>query len=210
LLEKDCAVCKEQFSLTPSDPDELVVITLPCKHPYHQDCILPWVKSSGTCPTCRYVLVHLYARLAQLKLSVMHLCHNLMGTMLLLRPREVVVLNHEQPQLPVRRLAIHDHRDHHNPSKRETDSSSSSWATFAAHSLTTPTMEPPIGRLMVAAPVEEVAMDLCQEDGLEESIEQIYECHRYRSSHAMLVVALCTFSLPYNNVISVRNSPPIL
>jgi hypothetical protein len=55
-------------------------------------------------------------------------------------------------------------------------------------------MEPPIGRLVVAAPVEEVAMDLCQEDGLEESIEQIYECHRHRSSHAMLVVALCTFT----------------
>jgi hypothetical protein len=54
VLEKDCAVCKEQFSIQAEDPDELVVITLPCKHPFHQSCILPWLKQSGTCPVCRY------------------------------------------------------------------------------------------------------------------------------------------------------------
>ncbi|KAI0785357.1 hypothetical protein BC629DRAFT_1516594 [Irpex lacteus] len=57
LLEKDCAVCKDQFSLTTEDPDEQVVVTLPCKHPFHEPCILPWLKSSGTCPVCRYQLV---------------------------------------------------------------------------------------------------------------------------------------------------------
>jgi len=56
-LEKDCAVCKEQFKLETEDPDEQVVITLPCKHPFHEPCILPWLKSSGTCPVCRYALV---------------------------------------------------------------------------------------------------------------------------------------------------------
>ncbi|CAK5280638.1 unnamed protein product [Mycena citricolor] len=56
-LEKDCAVCKEQFSLQTEDPDEQVVVTLPCKHPFHQPCILPWLKSSGTCPVCRFALV---------------------------------------------------------------------------------------------------------------------------------------------------------
>jgi E3 ubiquitin-protein ligase RNF115/126 len=53
LLEKDCAVCKEQFSLQTEDPDEQVVLTLPCKHPFHESCIVPWLKSSGTCPVCR-------------------------------------------------------------------------------------------------------------------------------------------------------------
>ncbi|KDQ31152.1 hypothetical protein PLEOSDRAFT_1111688 [Pleurotus ostreatus PC15] len=57
LLEKDCAVCKDQFKLGTDDPDEQVVITLPCKHPFHEPCITPWLKSSGTCPVCRFALV---------------------------------------------------------------------------------------------------------------------------------------------------------
>jgi len=57
LLEQDCAVCKEQFSLTTEDPDDQVIITLPCKHPFHEGCIMPWLKSSGTCPVCRFQLV---------------------------------------------------------------------------------------------------------------------------------------------------------
>ncbi|KAF9454185.1 hypothetical protein P691DRAFT_810908, partial [Macrolepiota fuliginosa MF-IS2] len=57
LLSEDCAVCKDQFQLGTEDPDEQVVITLPCKHPFHQPCILPWLKSSGTCPVCRHALV---------------------------------------------------------------------------------------------------------------------------------------------------------
>jgi E3 ubiquitin-protein ligase RNF115/126 len=57
LLTKDCAVCKDQFQLETEDPEQQVVVTLPCKHPFHKDCILPWLKSSGTCPVCRYALV---------------------------------------------------------------------------------------------------------------------------------------------------------
>ncbi|KAF8634952.1 hypothetical protein AX15_000679 [Amanita polypyramis BW_CC] len=56
-LEKDCAICKEQFSLKTDNPDELMVITLPCKHIFHEPCITPWLKSSGTCPVCRHALV---------------------------------------------------------------------------------------------------------------------------------------------------------
>jgi len=56
-LEKDCAVCKDQFKLETEDPDEQVVVTLPCQHPFHEPCIFPWLKSSGTCPVCRYALV---------------------------------------------------------------------------------------------------------------------------------------------------------
>jgi len=57
LLQKDCAVCKDQFKLGTDDPDEQIVITLPCKHPFHEGCIVPWIKSSGTCPVCRYALI---------------------------------------------------------------------------------------------------------------------------------------------------------
>ncbi|KIK68115.1 hypothetical protein GYMLUDRAFT_81566 [Collybiopsis luxurians FD-317 M1] len=56
-LEKDCAVCKEQFQLITEDPDEQIVIKLPCGHPFHSSCILPWLKSSGTCPVCRHQLI---------------------------------------------------------------------------------------------------------------------------------------------------------
>jgi len=55
LLDKDCAVCKEQFQLHTEDPEEQIVVTLPCMHPFHEPCILPWLKSSGTCPVCRWV-----------------------------------------------------------------------------------------------------------------------------------------------------------
>lgn len=34
-----------------------MIITLPCKHPFHSPCILPWLKQNGTCPSCRYQLV---------------------------------------------------------------------------------------------------------------------------------------------------------
>lgn len=57
LLERECAVCKDQFQLETEDPEEQVVVTLPCSHPFHESCIMPWLKSSGTCPVCRYQLV---------------------------------------------------------------------------------------------------------------------------------------------------------
>ncbi|EPT03544.1 hypothetical protein FOMPIDRAFT_1058763 [Fomitopsis schrenkii] len=57
LLEKDCAICKDQFKADAEDEDERIVVTLPCKHPFHEPCIMPWLKSSGTCPVCRYQLV---------------------------------------------------------------------------------------------------------------------------------------------------------
>jgi len=56
-LQKDCAVCKEQFKLETEDPDEQIVVTLPCTHPFHEGCILPWLKSNGTCPVCRHALI---------------------------------------------------------------------------------------------------------------------------------------------------------
>ncbi|CAA7060727.1 unnamed protein product [Microthlaspi erraticum] len=49
--EKRCSVCLEDF-----EPKETVMLT-PCKHMFHEDCIVPWLKSKGQCPLCRSVIL---------------------------------------------------------------------------------------------------------------------------------------------------------
>ncbi|KAI8363058.1 hypothetical protein B0O80DRAFT_420865 [Mortierella sp. GBAus27b] len=47
----ECSVCKDEFA----KDDQC--LQLKCKHIFHNDCIKPWLKTSGTCPTCRYAVV---------------------------------------------------------------------------------------------------------------------------------------------------------
>uniref|UniRef100_A0A6E8VPX5 RING-type domain-containing protein n=1 Tax=Anopheles coluzzii TaxID=1518534 RepID=A0A6E8VPX5_ANOCL len=46
-MELSCSVCSELYV-----PTVHVVIT-PCGHMFHNDCILPWLERSRTCPDCR-------------------------------------------------------------------------------------------------------------------------------------------------------------
>ena len=73
LENEDCAICKDSFAFIPPDsttepsaedkaknkedaqPQE--ALTLPCKHSFHEECIVPWVRVKGTCPVCRFELV---------------------------------------------------------------------------------------------------------------------------------------------------------
>ena len=43
-----CSICLTEF-----DGDE-EVSSMPCKHVYHQECLIQWLKTSHVCPLCRY------------------------------------------------------------------------------------------------------------------------------------------------------------
>ncbi|XP_047180446.1 E3 ubiquitin-protein ligase RNF165-like [Vigna umbellata] len=47
---KRCAICLEDFKT-----GEEVMLT-PCKHMFHEDCIVPWLTTKGQCPVCRRVI----------------------------------------------------------------------------------------------------------------------------------------------------------
>lgn len=46
----ECSVCKEEFK------HEEHVKEMPCKHRFHDDCLIPWLKQHNSCPTCRHEL----------------------------------------------------------------------------------------------------------------------------------------------------------
>jgi len=41
-----CQICRCEFELGDS------LRRLPCMHPFHTDCVTPWLGSKGVCPTC--------------------------------------------------------------------------------------------------------------------------------------------------------------
>ncbi|XP_050907703.1 E3 ubiquitin-protein ligase RDUF2-like [Lathyrus oleraceus] len=49
-IESQCAVCKDHFELG------AVAREMPCKHIYHNECILPWLEIRNSCPICRHEL----------------------------------------------------------------------------------------------------------------------------------------------------------
>ncbi|EDW84525.1 uncharacterized protein Dwil_GK13091 [Drosophila willistoni] len=46
----ECSVCKVEATVG----DKYKI--LPCKHEFHEECILLWLKKANSCPLCRYEL----------------------------------------------------------------------------------------------------------------------------------------------------------
>ena len=44
---KLCAVCLETFH------KDTVIYKLPCKHIFHQKCLIPWLERKCDCPNCK-------------------------------------------------------------------------------------------------------------------------------------------------------------
>ncbi|XP_043471351.1 E3 ubiquitin-protein ligase RNF181-like isoform X2 [Leptopilina heterotoma] len=47
---KQCPVCLKEFEI------ENLAKTMPCKHSFHKECILPWLEKTNSCPLCRHEL----------------------------------------------------------------------------------------------------------------------------------------------------------
>jgi len=48
IKEKKCSICLKNFKGAD------IIKEFPCKHIYHKNCILKWLKTSNICPLCKY------------------------------------------------------------------------------------------------------------------------------------------------------------
>ncbi|XP_029173735.1 E3 ubiquitin-protein ligase RNF181-like [Nylanderia fulva] len=47
---KQCPVCLKEFEANDKAK------SMPCHHVFHQECIIPWLEKTNSCPLCRYEL----------------------------------------------------------------------------------------------------------------------------------------------------------
>ena len=49
--DEKCTICRDVFE------EGTLLVVSPCKHQFHPDCIGPWLRTTATCPVCRYKLL---------------------------------------------------------------------------------------------------------------------------------------------------------
>lgn len=49
--DKTCAICMKEYE----KHDKL--LTTPCNHNYHYDCIRGWFRKNNTCPICKFKVI---------------------------------------------------------------------------------------------------------------------------------------------------------
>ena len=68
--EPACLICCEDFQVDSSE----FIVQLACTHHFHRDCVLPWLESTSTCPTCRWQLPTDNPAWGQCYLQCLNLC----------------------------------------------------------------------------------------------------------------------------------------
>jgi hypothetical protein len=55
---KDCSICCVKFEKGTHMVHELgaIIMKLPCKHIFHETCLIPWFQRESKCPNCRFDL----------------------------------------------------------------------------------------------------------------------------------------------------------
>ena len=48
IKEDKCAICLQKYKGVD------IIKEFPCKHIFHKNCILKWIKNSNKCPLCKY------------------------------------------------------------------------------------------------------------------------------------------------------------
>ena len=48
IKEEKCAICLQKYKGVD------IIKEFPCKHIFHKNCILKWIKNSNICPLCKY------------------------------------------------------------------------------------------------------------------------------------------------------------
>lgn len=54
--KKDCTICTNHFE------QNEVVRVLPCKHVFHDQCLMPWFQTGTSCPNCRFDVLNYYEK----------------------------------------------------------------------------------------------------------------------------------------------------